>query len=161
MKTYQLFINGQWANSKSGQTEAVLSPSTGAVVAYIQNANEADAQLALESAKAAQLEWRRTPSRTRAELLRAFAAEIRAKKECLSKLLVKEQGKLLRVAEMEVEVTCSFIEYACDWARQMDGDIVKSDNPNEHIWIHKIPRGVVIAITAWNFPLALAGRKIG
>ena len=161
MKTYQLFINGQWANSKSGQTEAVLSPSTGTVVAYIQNANEADAQLALESAKAAQPEWRRTPSRTRAELLRSFAAEIRANKERLSKLLVKEQGKLLRVAEMEVEVTCSFIEYACDWARQMDGDIVKSDNPNEHIWIHKIPRGVVIAITAWNFPLALAGRKIG
>ena len=161
MKSYQLFINGQWVNSASGQTEAVLSPSTGSVIAYIQNANEADAQLALESAKAAQLEWRRTPSRTRAELLRAFAAEIRANKECLSKLLVKEQGKLLRVAEMEVEVTCSFIEYACDWARQMDGDIVKSDNPNEHIWIHKIPRGVVIAITAWNFPLALAGRKIG
>ena len=161
MKTYQLFINGQWANSKSGQTEAVLSPSTGAVVAHIQNGNEVDAQVSLEAAKSAQLEWRRTPARARAELLRAFAAEIRANKERLAQLLVMEQGKLLRVAEMEVEVTSSFIEYACDWARQMDGDIVKSDNPNEHIWIHKIPRGVVIAITAWNFPLALAGRKIG
>ena len=161
MKTYQLFINGHWVDSTSSLTEVVLNPSTGAVVANIQNGNEADAQLALHAAKAAQVEWRRTPARARAELLRAFAEEIRANKERLAKLLVEEQGKLLRVAEMEVEVTCSFIEYACDWARQMDGDIVKSDNPKEHIWIHKIPRGVVTAITAWNFPLALAGRKIG
>ncbi len=43
----------------------------------------------------------------------------------------------------------------------MDGDIVCSDNEDEHIWIHKIPRGVVVAITTWNFSLALAGRKIG
>jgi lactaldehyde dehydrogenase/glycolaldehyde dehydrogenase len=161
MKTYQLFINGGWVDSTSGLTEQVLSPSTGAVVAKIQNGNEADAEFALKAAKAAQVDWRHTPARARADLLRAFAAEIRSNKERLAKLLVKEQGKLYRVAEMEVDVTCSFIEYACDWARQMDGDIVKSDNPNEHIWIHKIPRGVVTAITAWNFPLALAGRKLG
>jgi lactaldehyde dehydrogenase/glycolaldehyde dehydrogenase len=161
MKTYQQFINGQWVNSTSGDTAQVLSPSTGETVATIQNGNEADAQAALEAAKAAQVGWRRTPARQRAELLRAFTAEIRANRERLAELLVAEQGKLLVVARMEVDVTCSFIEYACDWARQMDGDIVQSDNPNEHIWIHKIPRGVVVAITAWNFPLALAGRKIG
>lgn len=54
-----------------------------------------------------------------------------------------------------------FIAYACEWARRIEGDIVPSDNPNEHLMIQKIPRGVVVAITAWNFPLALAGRKIG
>ncbi|MGB5264193.1 MAG: aldehyde dehydrogenase family protein, partial [Lutimonas sp.] len=55
----------------------------------------------------------------------------------------------------------TFIEYACDWARHIEGDIMPSDNENEQILINKIPRGVVVAITAWNFPLALAGRKIG
>ncbi|MFC2113480.1 aldehyde dehydrogenase, partial [Bacteroidota bacterium] len=101
------------------------------------------------------------PPRKRAEMLYAFTAEIRANRSSLAELLVREQGKLLRVAEMEVDVTCSFIEYACEWARHIEGDLVPSDNENEHIWIHKIPRGVVVGITAWNFPLALAGRKIG
>lgn len=161
MKTYQLFVNGQWVDSVSGELESVQSPANGETIAAIQNGDARDAAAALNAARDAQVAWRRTPARARAELMRAFAAEIRANKERLARLLVQEQGKLLRVAEMEVEVTCSFIEYACDWARQMDGDIVQSDNANEHIWIHKIPRGVVVGITAWNFPLALAGRKIG
>lgn len=161
MKTYQLFIDGKWVDAKSGQTEVVYSPSTGEAIASIQDGNAEDAQVALEAAQAASVGWRRTPARKRAEILRAFCDEIRANRERLADLLTQEQGKLRLVAGFEVDVTCSFIEYACDWARQMDGDIVQSDNPNEHIWIHKIPRGVVVAITAWNFPLALAGRKIG
>ena len=62
---------------------------------------------------------------------------------------------------MEVAVTASFIEYACEDARRIEGDIIPSDNPGEQIWIQKVPKGVVVAITAWNFPLALAGRKLG
>lgn len=161
MKDYKLYINGAWVDSGSGETADVLSPSTGEVVGTIQDGNVEDAQIALEAAQAAQAGWGATPPRKRAEMLRAFTDEIRANRERLAELLVQEQGKLYRIALAEVDVTCSFIEYACDWARSMDGDIVKSDNPNEHIWIHKIPRGVVVAITAWNFPLALAGRKIG
>ncbi|MFW2479208.1 MAG: aldehyde dehydrogenase [Lentimonas sp.] len=158
---YKLFINGQWLETLSGETDNVLSPSTNEVIATIANGNEADAQVALEAAEKAQPAWRALPPRKRAEILRGFVAQIKANSERLAKLLVREQGKLLKVARMEVAVTCSFIEYACEWSRSMDGDIVKSDNPDEHIWIHKNPRGVVVAITAWNFPLALAGRKIG
>ena len=161
MKEYKLFINGEWVDSLTGKTVNVLNPSTGAAVATIQDGNEADAQNALEAAEKAQAEWKKVPARQRAEKLRAFCCEIRNNRERLAQLLTAEQGKLLTVASFEVDVCCSFIEYACDWARQMDGDIVQSDNPNEHIWIHKIPRGVVVGITAWNFPLALAGRKIG
>ncbi|MEH0152632.1 aldehyde dehydrogenase [Limibacter armeniacum] len=160
-KEYQLFINGEWTNATSGEQAAVISPSDESVVGYTQMGLEADAQKALEAAQEAQQQWKKVPARKRAELMRAFAAEIRANKPYLSKLLVREQGKLLSLAEIEVEVTATFIEYACDWARHIEGDIMPSDNPNEHIWIHKIPKGVVVAITAWNFPLALAGRKIG
>ncbi|MGJ8639592.1 MAG: aldehyde dehydrogenase [Opitutaceae bacterium] len=158
---YKLFIDGKWVNPQSEQSENVLSPSTNEVIATIANGNEADAVLALEAAEKAQPAWRAMPPRQRADILRKFVDEIKANSERLAELLVSEQGKLLKVARMEVAVTCSFIEYACEWSRSMDGDIVKSDNPDEHIWIHKNPRGVVVAITAWNFPLALAGRKIG
>ncbi|MCM2679918.1 aldehyde dehydrogenase [Echinimonas agarilytica] len=160
-KTYQLFINGQWSDSDTAQTVDVISPSNETVVAKIQNGSAADAQRALEAADKAQKEWKKVPPKKRADVVKKLIEEIKKSREFLAELLVKEQGKLLRVAQMEVDVTCTFLEYACEWARQIEGDIVPSDNENEHIFIHKIPRGVVAAITAWNFPLALAGRKIG
>jgi lactaldehyde dehydrogenase/glycolaldehyde dehydrogenase len=161
MKEYKMFIDGSWVDSRSDATADVLSPSTGKVIATIQDGTEDDAQIALEAAEKAQVHWKKVPARMRADLLREFCSEVRKNREELATLLTAEQGKLLTVARFEVDVFCSFVEYACDWARQMDGDLVQSDNENEHIWIHKIPRGVVVGITAWNFPLALAGRKIG
>lgn len=161
MKEYSMFVNGEWIKAKSGRTDEVINPSTEDVIARIQHGDREDADAVMAAAKTAQLAWRQRPARERAEIMRGFAAEIRNRKQSLAELLVQEQGKLLKVALGEVDAACGFIEYACDWARQMDGDIVKSDNPNEHIWIHKVPRGVIVAITAWNFPLALAARKIG
>ena len=160
-KSYKLFINGEWVDSHSKETERIYSPSTEEVVGTVHVGDQEDATKALNAANIAFKGWKNLPARKRAEMMRAFASEIRANKKRLAELLVREQGKILSLAEIEVEVTATFIEYACDWARQMEGDIVPSDNPKEHIWIHKIPRGVVVAITAWNFPLALAGRKIG
>ena len=161
MKEYKMFVNGEWITATSGRTDEVINPSTEAVIGRIQHGDGEDADTVMAAAKAAQIMWRQRPARERAGIMRNFAAEIRNRKQALAELLVQEQGKLLKVALGEVEAASSFIEYACDWARQMDGDIVKSDNPNEHIWIHKVPRGVIVAITAWNFPLALAARKIG
>ncbi|WP_109831852.1 aldehyde dehydrogenase [Reichenbachiella versicolor] len=161
MKDYQLFINGEWTESTTGERASIYSPIDESQVGTTAMGVEADAENALKAAEAAQKEWKKWPARKRAELMRKFAAEIRANKSRLAELLTREQGKIISLAEIEVEVTATFIEYACDWARQFEGDIVQSDNENEHIYIHKIPRGVVVAITAWNFPLALAGRKIG
>jgi lactaldehyde dehydrogenase/glycolaldehyde dehydrogenase len=160
-KEYKLYINGSWVDSENQDTDTILNPATEEIVATVQDASANDAIDALRAAEKAQIEWRRLPARTRADILRAFCAEIRKNKDRLAKLITSEQGKLLKVAHFEVEVTCTFIEYACDWARQIEGDIVPSDNPNEQIWINKVPKGVVVAITAWNFPLALAGRKLG
>ncbi|KSA12278.1 Aldehyde dehydrogenase A [Maribacter dokdonensis DSW-8] len=156
-----MFIDGSWVTSTSGETINIINPSTEEVYAKVQNGTVAEAVQALEAADRAQKEWKKVPARKRAELLYKFADEIKANADKLAELLVKEQGKLLKVAKMEVAVTASFIEYACEGARRIEGDIIPSDNPNEQIWIQKIPRGVVVAITAWNFPLALAGRKIG
>jgi len=160
-KTYQQFIDGNWIDSSSGLTSPIISPIDESIVGYVQDGTQADAQQALEAADLAQKEWKLIPIRERANKMRAFTSEIRKNGEFLAQLITLEQGKLLKVARFEVEVTCSFIEYACEWARHIEGDIVPSDNPNEQIWIHKVPKGVVVALTAWNFPLALAGRKIG
>lgn len=155
------FIGGQYVPSSSDETLDVLNPTTGEVVGTIPAGTTEDAQMALDSASAAQKLWAKRTARERAGLLRKFAQAIRDKKAELAPLLVAEQGKLISVAEAEVEATATFIEYACDNALTIEGDILPSDNPGEKIYIHKVPRGVVVAITAWNFPLALAGRKIG
>ncbi|WP_299710824.1 aldehyde dehydrogenase [uncultured Tenacibaculum sp.] len=161
VKEYQLFINGEWKKSSSGETINVVCPATEEIVATVQNGTPEEAVEALKVAEKAQKEWRKLPARTRGEYLYKLADEIDAESDRLAKLLVNEQGKLLKVAKMEVAVTASFIRYAAEGARRIEGDIIPSDNPNEQIWIQKIPRGVVVAITAWNFPLALAGRKLG
>ncbi|MGC6431664.1 MAG: aldehyde dehydrogenase [Jejuia sp.] len=161
IKEYQLFINGEWKTSTSRETIDIISPSTEEVVARVQNGTAQEAVEALKAAEAAQKSWKKIPARERGELLFKLADEIDANNERLAVLLTKEQGKLLKVARFEVAVTASFIRYAAEGARRIEGDIIPSDNPNEQIWIQKIPKGVVVAITAWNFPLALAGRKLG
>lgn len=159
--TYLQYIDGQWISSDSGKLDDILNPSNEELVGRVQDGTRSDAEKALKAAKNAQKSWRKLPPRQRAALLYSFTDEIRKNADRLAKLLVQEQGKLLSLARIEVEVTCTFIEYACEWARRIEGDIIPSDNPNEQIWIQKVPRGVVVAITAWNFPLALAGRKLG
>ena len=160
-KEYKLFINGEWVKSTSSETIAIVNPSTEEIVANVQNGTVEEALDALKAADKAQKEWKKLPARSRADMLYKLADEIDANTEHLAQLLTKEQGKLLKVARFEVAVTASFIRYACEGARRIEGDIIPSDNPNEQIWIQKVPRGVVVAITAWNFPLALAGRKLG
>ncbi|MBY6188949.1 aldehyde dehydrogenase [Microbulbifer agarilyticus] len=155
------FINGEYVASETDGVIEVLNPSTGEVLGSIPKGCAEDAERALSNAKQAQKAWAKRTARDRAALLRKFAAAIRAEAEGLAELLVKEQGKLIGVARDEVNATATFIEYACDNALTLEGDILPSDNEDEKIYIHKVPRGVVVAITAWNFPLALAGRKIG
>jgi len=155
------FINGEYIPSKVSDDIPVNNPSTGEQLGSIPKGCVDDAQLALDVAEAAQKSWRKVTARNRAKILRKFAAGIRAEATELAQLLVKEQGKLLAVADIEVEATATFIEYACDNALTMEGDILPSDNEGEKLYIHKYPKGVIVGITAWNFPLALAGRKIG
>ncbi|CAB9493671.1 aldehyde dehydrogenase [Alteromonas macleodii] len=155
------FINGQYCESVCAESIPVLNPSTSEAVGEVPLGCEDDAEQALISAQRAQKGWAKKTARERATVLRKFAQLIRDNSPSLAPLIVQEQGKLIGVAEMEVAVTASFIDYACDNALTISGDILPSDNENEKIYIHKVPRGVVVGITAWNFPLALAGRKIG
>ena len=158
---FQLYTNGSWTEAGSAKRDTITSPTDGSVVGSVPVATAADATAALEAAAAAQKAWGKLPAIQRANALRAFCGKIRENAEEIAQLITREQGKLLKVARFEVEVTCSFMEYAAAHARHLEGDIIPSDNPNEQLLIHRVPRGVVVAITAWNFPLALAGRKLG
>lgn len=156
-----MFINGQWDYSANRPTVEVINPANEKLVAWVQKGNADDADRALAAAEDAQPGWEATPPRERADLMYTFADLIAADKEKIASLITSEQGKLLRVALAEVEATASFIRYAAEGARRIEGDILPSDRREEEILIEKIPYGVTVGITAWNFPVALAGRKIG
>ena len=158
---YHMFINGEWIPAASGKSVEVENPSNEEVIATVPAGDEADAQTALKAAETAQPAWAALPAIERGNILNNVADNVLAHRERLAKLLVQEQGKIYSLALGEVDVTADFIRFAAQAARRLEGDIYPSDLPNEHIWIHKVPFGVTVGLAAWNFPLALAGRKLG
>ncbi|MEM9412420.1 MAG: aldehyde dehydrogenase [Planctomycetota bacterium] len=158
---YRMYIDGQWCDSSSGEVIQVASPTTEEVLYSVPKGNQQDAKTALESAQRAQSAWAALPAVQRGEMLSKFADLIRENRERLAKILTQEMGKTYSLALGEVDVSADFINFPAQAARRIEGDILPSDLPGEHIMIHKIPYGVCVGIAAWNFPLALACRKIG
>lgn len=158
---YRMFINGQWCDSSSGEVIEVASPTDEEVLFTVPQGTVEDARLALRSAKEAQPAWAAMPAVERGSILSRFADLIRKDRERLARILTAEMGKTYSLALGEVDVSADFINFPAQAARRIEGDILPSDLPGEHIMIHKVPYGVTVGITAWNFPLALACRKIG
>lgn len=158
---YRMYINGEFVDSESGGTIDVASPTNEDVLYTVPGGTAADAQIALETAQAAQPAWAATPAVERGNILAKFADLIRANRESLARILTLEMGKTYSLALGEVDVSADFINFPAQAARRIEGDILPSDLPGEHIMIHKVPYGVTVGIAAWNFPLALACRKIG
>lgn len=158
---YKMFINNEWVDSASGDQIDVENPANEQIFATVPSGGIEDAKRALIAAQNAQIGWAATPPIERAKLLQALADEILDNQNHLATLLSTEQGKVFAEAQGEVGATANFLRYAAEAARRIEGDIFPSDFPNEQIWIQRVPYGVVVGLVAWNFPLALTGRKLG
>jgi lactaldehyde dehydrogenase/glycolaldehyde dehydrogenase len=157
----KMFIDGRWIDSASSSRTEVENPANGSVVATVPEATATEAIAALEAAKRAQPSWRARPPVERGQLIAALADSVRMHGETLARNVVAEQGKPLNQALGEVGATETFLRYAAENARRIEGDIMPSDARNEEVWIRRQPYGVVVGLTAWNYPLALAARKAG
>lgn len=158
---YRMYIDGEFVDAQSGESIAVDSPLTEENLYTVPKGGRSDAIRALQAAEQAQAEWAATPAVERGRILSRFAELILEHKERLAEILVREMGKTRSLAMGEVEVSADFINFPAQAARRIEGDILPSDSPGEHIMIHKVPYGVTVGIAAWNFPLALSCRKIG
>lgn len=158
--TYRQFIGDRWQDA-GGETLDVTSPANGEVVGRIQMATAEDAENALTAADQAFQSWRRTTALYRADLLFDLVSRLGDNTERLARLITSEQGKPLAESRADVGMCANLIRFAAEHTRRLEGDIVPADDPNEQIWIQKVPHGVVVGITAWNFPAALIGRKLG
>lgn len=161
MNKYQQFINNKWVDSTNSDYIEVINPATEEVEGYVSKGSEADAQAALEAASIAQKSWRKLSAAKRADYILAFADALEKEDKRLGKLLAKEQGKLHAHGIGEVHGTCRFLRYAAESARRIEGEVLNSDQDDEQLLIARVPYGVVVALVTWNYPLALAGRKMG
>ena len=157
---YPCYINGEWIGAEHENRIAVDNPATGETWAEVPNCSAADAQRALETSEAAQQAWQDLPPIDRAGYIYKQADGLREKKEHFAKLLVMEQGKTLNEARFEVDDTIRYMTYSAEAARRLEGQIFPSDLPNEQLMIFKVPYGVTVGLCAFNYPLALIGRKL-
>jgi lactaldehyde dehydrogenase/glycolaldehyde dehydrogenase len=158
-KKYQMYIDGEFVDSSSSETSRVINPATEEVISEVPMATVEDVKRAIESAEKAQKKWGKLPSSERAKYLTAIANEIRANADMLARTISEEMGKILPLAETEVNFTADYIDYMAGWARRYEGEIVPSDRPNENIFVYKEPIGVIAGILPWNFPFFLIARK--
>ena len=158
---YPCYIHGEWTKGSAANPIPVVNPATGDLVAEAAACTVDDVQQALESAQSAQTAWQDLPPVQRADYLYKIADGLRAKRDQFARLLVLEQGKPLAQAYGEVDDTIRYITYNAEAARRIQGEIFPSDLPNEQLYIHRVPYGVTAGLCAFNYPLALIGRKIG
>ncbi|MBB3699543.1 aldehyde dehydrogenase [Flammeovirga yaeyamensis] len=158
VKTYQQFIAGSF--SSSADHIEVLNPCTEEVIALAPRGTKDDADRAVAAAKAAQTEWGLRPSVERAEYLKKMAQVIRENRVFLAETLSTEQAKVMGLAQVEIDVTAVYFDYYAGLARSYEGEIIQSDRPNEQMMLHKLPIGIAVGITPWNFPFFVMARKI-
>jgi succinate-semialdehyde dehydrogenase/glutarate-semialdehyde dehydrogenase len=156
-----LFIGGHWRPSTSAATFAVVDPATEETLADVADAEIIDGLAACDAAAAALTSWARTAPRERGELLRAAFEQMLAEADRLAYIMSLENGKTLADAQGEVRYAAEFFRWFSEEAVRNRGWL--GTNPagtNRMVVIHQ-PIGVSVLVTPWNFPAAMATRKIG
>ncbi len=156
----KVFIDGEWVESESGEYLEVQNPATEELVDRVPWCTREDARRALEAANAAQEPWAAVPAAQRAKLVWKMADLIEREKERLAKVLTAEEGKPLKEARDDVQGAVEYCRYYAGLARQVEGSVLPGEAPDRTIMMLKVPVGVVVGITPWNFPAAMVTRKM-
>ena len=155
-----LFIGGEWTDAEGGSTFDVRDPATNAVIRSIADATPADGTRALDAAVAAQEEWAATPARTRSDILRRAFDLVQAHKEDLALLMTLEMGKPLTESRGEVVYGGEFLRWFSEEAVRISGRYGVNPEGTGRMVVSQRPVGPSFFITPWNFPFAMATRKI-
>jgi len=155
----QLFIDGKWIDSVS--TIAVTDPSDNSTIANVAVASDEDCIAAIDAASNAFKSWAKTAPRVRAEILRKAFEIMVAESDRLAEIITKENGKVLSDAKGEILYAAEFFRWFSEEAVRINGEFRSAPNGDKRILVTKQPIGVSLLITPWNFPAAMATRKIG
>jgi succinate-semialdehyde dehydrogenase/glutarate-semialdehyde dehydrogenase len=155
-----LFIGGEWRPAEGGETLTVQDPATGDVIKTIASASVADGKAALDAAVAAFPDWAATPARVRGEVLRRAFDLLQERAEDFALLMTLEMGKPLAEARGEVVYGGEFLRWFSEEAPRIQGRYGANPEGTGRMIVSQHPVGPCFLITPWNFPLAMATRKI-
>lgn len=155
----QLYIDGKWVNGSS--TLAVTDPSDESVIANVQVSSDKECAEAVDAADRAFKSWAKTAPRVRGEILRKAFEIMVAEADRLAEIVSRENGKVLTDAKGEILYAAEFFRWFSEEAVRINGEYRTSPSGDKKIVVTKQPIGVSLLITPWNFPAAMATRKIG
>jgi succinate-semialdehyde dehydrogenase / glutarate-semialdehyde dehydrogenase len=154
-----LFIGGKWVSSAARFD--VLDPATGDVLASVADGSVDDAIAAVDAAAAAGPSWAATAPRDRSEILRRAFELMTERAGELAELISLENGKALVDARGEVTYAAEFFRWYAEEAVRAEGTVATAPSGANRILVVRQPVGVCVLVTPWNFPAAMATRKIG
>jgi succinate-semialdehyde dehydrogenase/glutarate-semialdehyde dehydrogenase len=155
-----MLVGGQWRAGSAGVIP-VIDPATEEPIAEVASASPQDALEAVAAAAAAQPKWAATPPRERGECLRRAYQLMTDRVDALARLMVMENGKALRDARGEVSYAAEFFRWYAEEAVRNEGSLMTAPSGANRIMVTRQPVGVSVLVTPWNFPAAMATRKIG
>jgi acyl-CoA reductase-like NAD-dependent aldehyde dehydrogenase len=155
-------VAGEW--KKTGDAIDVRSPYDDALVAVVHRARAGEIETAIGAAGDAFVETRKLPSWRRAEVLETISAGIRERRDDLVRTIALEAGKPLKAAQVEVDRATFTFKVAAEEAKRIYGEVVPLDwlpgNEGRLGYVRRVPRGPVVGITPFNFPLNLVAHKV-
>ena len=156
-----LWIGGQWRKSSNGERFDVIDPATEKKVASVASATPEDAIAAVDAASGAFEGWAARKPRERGEILRKAFELLMRDAERFAKLITVENGKALSDSRGEVAYSAEFFRWNAEEAVRNLGSLSRAPSSGARILVHHKPAGVAVLVTPWNFPAAMATRKIG
>ncbi|HUG08629.1 MAG TPA: NAD-dependent succinate-semialdehyde dehydrogenase [Acidimicrobiia bacterium] len=157
----RLLIGGDWGPASDGSVIEVLDPSTGEPITSVPSASAEDARAAVDAAAGALPSWAAASPIDRSEILRRAFELMTERADELARLIVFEMGKTLSEAMGEIRYAAEFFRWYSGEAVRNDGTIKTAPGGAKKIVAIHQPVGVSLLITPWNFPAAMATRKIG
>ncbi|MFZ4515313.1 MAG: gamma-aminobutyraldehyde dehydrogenase [Acidimicrobiia bacterium] len=159
--TMNNYINNQWKPARSGKTDVVLNPATGAALAEVASSDATDVNDAVEAAKAAFPEWAAKTPRERSEALHAIADAIEADLDTIKDLEINNVGKPRSIIDFEMDLTVDNWRFFAAGARFLEGRAAGEYMANHTSFLRRDPIGVIASIAPWNYPINMATWKVG
>ncbi len=149
------YVNGEWVRARGATFETRNPANTDEVIGVFPRSDASDVDSAVQAAKQAYRGWRSLSRLRRAEYLWDFANVVKAQTESLAELLARESGKVISESRADVIEGIHMAQFVFGRARMPNGDVLASEIPEKDAYLLRRPKGVVAAISPWNFPFAI------
>jgi glyceraldehyde-3-phosphate dehydrogenase (NADP+) len=164
-KVYKNLLDGEWYQPRNGYTSKIFSPSSGELIGEVQANNKSQVDEVIKSSIIAQMNWAKIPISEKADILHKAASIMEKNIDALSSILQKEIAKDKDSAISEIKRTADFIRFTADEGKHLEGETIGAEcypgfKKNKISFVTRVPLGVVLAISPFNYPINLSASKI-